>query len=118
MDAIEIEHHWPRDMGGPTVDANLRVACRKCNQFKQNRIDAADFHYEAICLTQEKGDNHFENELRYEFRIAVWSRHNFACARCNQPAGRVGRLSFDRINPKDSWHFLNIVPRCERHRTE
>jgi len=39
---LDIEHIMPEALGGPSVRENLWLACPRCNDFKGDRIDAAD----------------------------------------------------------------------------
>jgi hypothetical protein len=39
---MEIDHIVPQSLGGPTVEANLWLACSLCNDHKGNRIAALD----------------------------------------------------------------------------
>lgn len=113
--SIQIEHIWPKEMGGKDDDDNLKAACEQCNQSKQSYIDASDFHYEEICLITDKTDNNFETELNWQYRVALWAKNNYECVRCGKPAQYKGTLEFVRSNPNDSWHFLNIDTYCEDH---
>ncbi len=40
--ALDVEHLMPEALGGPTVEANLWLACSACNTFKGHRISAVD----------------------------------------------------------------------------
>ncbi|MBD1922219.1 HNH endonuclease [Funiculus sociatus GB2-A5] len=114
----EIEHIWPRTMGGATEDFNLKISCSICNDKKQHYIDASDFHYEQICLVSDKSDENFSKEMKKEYRIAVWAKSDYSCTVCGEPASIVGTLNFGRINPDDSWHFLNTEAYCDEHTPE
>jgi phage FluMu protein Com len=115
QEEIQVEHIFPRAMGGLTEDFNLKVSCSKCNGIKQDYIDASDFHYEKICLKSTETDESFKTELDNRYRVALWSKSNFRCKICNKEAAEAGRLQFSRSNPGDSWHFLNIEAFCEEH---
>jgi 5-methylcytosine-specific restriction endonuclease McrA len=39
---LDIEHIIPEAAGGPTVRANLWLACHRCNEFKGDRTHATD----------------------------------------------------------------------------
>lgn len=39
---MEIEHIVPESLGGLTVEANLWIACKLCNDHKRERIEAPD----------------------------------------------------------------------------
>jgi 5-methylcytosine-specific restriction endonuclease McrA len=111
---VEIEHMWPKTMGGAEDDSNLKVSCKYCNEQKQDYIDASDFHYEEICLPQEEREESFTTDFRRLYKIAVWAKGNYGCVLCGAKSESVGRLKFIRRNPEDSWHFLNIDAYCER----
>ncbi|MEI6442701.1 MAG: HNH endonuclease [Nostocales cyanobacterium ELA583] len=115
---VQVEHIWPKAMGGATEDFNLKLCCSYCNNAKKNYIDATDFHYEQICLVSDKDDKYFSTELKREYKIAIWAKNNYSCSVCNKPALSVGKLNFGRLNQDDSWHFLNIEAYCNEHTPE
>ncbi|MDJ0693339.1 HNH endonuclease [Mastigocoleus sp. MO_188.B34] len=115
---IEIEHLWPKTMGGATEDFNLKISCSFCNKSKQDYIDASDFHYEQICLVNDKNDTNFSYEMQRTYKVALLSKSNYSCSVCNKQAATVGKLNFGRLNLNDSWHFLNIQAYCDEHRPE
>ena len=39
---LEIEHLFPKALGGETVEENLWLACRECNSHKSKKIKAID----------------------------------------------------------------------------
>jgi hypothetical protein len=41
---IEIDHIYPLSLGGTNDEANLWLACRLCNGYKSDQIDAIDPH--------------------------------------------------------------------------
>ena len=104
---------WSRAMGGSTIEENLLLACSECNQGKHDYIDASDFHYEEICLVNwDETSDEFINELKREYKLALWSKSSFVCEYCGSKAQDMGRLEFIKKNPNDSWHFLNISVVC------
>lgn len=114
--APSLDHMWPRATGGTSQRDNLRIAHQKCNsKLKRDFIDASDYHYEQICAVSTPDDKNFTQEMTPLYRMAVFARSNFACAVCDQPAFRVGTLRLGRVNPADSWHFLNLQGYCEKH---
>ncbi len=114
---VTIDHFWPQAMRGSTEDFNLRVSCSYCNEEKQDYIDASDFHYEEICLVsdQEQDDSSFDVEFQKQYKIALWAKTNYTCSLCGKPASEVGKLTLCRIDPNDSWHFLNVEAYCNEH---
>ncbi|AFZ60199.1 HNH endonuclease [Anabaena cylindrica FACHB-243] len=112
---VEVEHIWPKTMGGATEDFNLKLSCSYCNKAKKKYIDATDFHYEQMCLVSDKNDQNFSSEFEKEYRIAISAKSNYSCSVCGKPALTVGPLNFARLNPDDSWHFLNIAVYCDEH---
>ncbi|HAO09762.1 MAG TPA: hypothetical protein DCQ51_00920 [Planktothrix sp. UBA8407] len=113
--SVEVEHKWPRAMGGLSDAFNLEVACQACNGKKADYIDASDFHYEEICLVTDENDQHFSTEMKREYELALWAKTEFKCSLCQKPASDSGKLKLSRKNPNDSWHFLNIEIFCEQH---
>jgi len=109
---VEVEHQWPKDWGGSYDPKNLKVSCSACNRVKENYINSSDFHFEHISLRQDKEDTSFLREFKGVYRIAICSRNSYSCSSCGKPASELGRLDFMRKNPKDSWHFLNILTIC------
>jgi len=110
----EVEHIWPNSMGGMNESSNLKVSCHSCNQHKKSYIDSSDFHYEEICLTTDKDEETFWQQLTGDYRVALWAKHNYSCATCEEPASLLGGLVFARREPNDSWHFLNIDAYCAK----
>ena len=113
--SVQVEHKWPKAMGGSSDNFNLEVACQKCNCKKSDYIDASDFHYEKICLVSDENDRHFSTEMNREYELALWAKREFKCSICGKSAADAGKLKFGRKNPNDSWHFLNIEIFCEKH---
>ncbi|NJK38818.1 MAG: HNH endonuclease [Oscillatoriales cyanobacterium SM2_3_0] len=111
-DKVEVEHMWPKSMGGITLSSNLKVCCSECNKNKEQYIDASDFHYEQISLGTRKSDDSFEREFRGVYKVALSAKSDYSCSLCGQPVEVVGRLNFVQRNPNDSWHFLNIDGIC------
>ncbi len=117
-DSVEVEHIWPNTFGGQSREFNYKLACHACNQVKKDAIDAADFHYEHICVDANKEDNSFNNQMKREFKMALWAKCQYSCNKCKAPASEVGELCLCRKEPTDSWHFFNIDAYCQRHATE
>jgi len=116
--SFNAEHKWPKAMGGRNSQFNLKQVCRQCNKAKEDFIDYTDFHYEEMCLVSDKTSESFSNELKWNYRVALWAKNDFRCAICNKPAESVGELLFARREPTDSWHFLNIDSYCSEHMPE
>jgi len=116
LEEIQIEHKWPKTLGGSSRDFNLRISCCSCNVEKQSYIDGSDFHYEHICLSTDESNESFAKEFKRTYKIALSAKHDYKCTLCGKSAESVGRLSFIRRNLSDSWHFLNIDTICENCR--
>lgn len=113
--SAEIDHVWPKALGGASDEGNLIVACERCNKIKEDFIDAADFHYEEMCLVTSADMEDFSNDFPWYYRIAVLAKTDYSCVVCGQPAQHFGELQFGRRDPSDSWHFLNIDAYCDKH---
>jgi 5-methylcytosine-specific restriction endonuclease McrA len=113
----ELEHLFPKSMGGSSkLDSNLKYACTKCNAEKKSYIDDSDYHYEQICFVTDEDDGvDFHGNFKQLTKLALWSKNQYKCQFCNEPASRVGRLHLTRRNPEDNWHFLNIETYCSAH---
>ena len=59
---LTIDHIQPRSLEGPSTYANLCLACRRCNEFKGNKVEAVD------PLTGEKA-------FLFYSRRDIWSEH-------------------------------------------
>lgn len=61
---LEVEHIRPKAKGGKTTDDNLCAACRKCNELKRIKTEAADpISREIVPLYHprtERWSDHFE----------------------------------------------------------
>lgn len=113
---LTADHVWPRSMGGLSEEINLRAACARCNTERQNTIDAYDAHYEEMSFLAVHYEDYEEKEKRRKFEIAVFAKTNFTCYLCKNPAARIGKLFVGRIEPSDSWHFMNLAAYCSIHR--
>lgn len=118
FNSLTLDHLWPRKMGGKSLEFNLKIACKRCNELKADHIDASDFHYEEICLVTDKQDESFNTEFEREYKIAISAKSEFKCVICGEPTERIGELQFGRREPNDSWHFLNIDAYCSEHTPE
>jgi hypothetical protein len=112
---VQLEHIWPKGIGGSNMPFNLKVACRKCNHYKEELIDSPDFHFEQMSYQSllEAGTQH--QEFKYAHKLAIWGKNNYRCTVCNKPAAEAGPLNFKRKNEQDTWHFLNINAYCDMH---
>jgi 5-methylcytosine-specific restriction endonuclease McrA len=114
-----IDHVWPQSLGGQSSSPNLRIACRECNSnLKGDTIDDSDFHYEHFSKQSASFADYFERERDKELEAAVYAKTDYRCAVCKRSAAQVGSLRIARIEPSDSWHFLNLAPFCVVHLPE
>jgi hypothetical protein len=113
--SAQVEHKWPRTIGGSNHDDNLCISCRRCNQDKSDFIDASDFHYEEMCLYSNDEDPNFHNELKWIYKVSILAKSNYSCVVCDRPSKQVGEMKFARRELNDSWHFLNIDAYCGEH---
>lgn len=60
--AMEFDHLLPHSIGGETVEENLWLACRRCNEFKGSQITALDLKTGKTILL-------------FNPRFQIWSDH-------------------------------------------
>lgn len=112
-DSPEIEHLFPRSLGGNSDESNLILACRDCNQQKSNYMGYADYHFEHISTKYSESDNKFKRRiLKRPNSLAIKSKEGYSCSLCDKPAGEIGELKITRKDSTDSWHFMNIILIC------
>ena len=113
----EIEHIWPRSLGGSNKQWNLAISCTRCNELKRNHIDASDFHYEHVCASTDETMQDFRTDFNWVSRIPVLARSRFRCAvdGCKNSAQVYGGLDLVRLDNKDTYHFLNVLAFCSDH---
>lgn len=109
MESAEVEHIWPKSMGGSNAINNLAISCHKCNQYKGDLLGSEDFHYEHLCLL-EKNDT-----FKYEHRISVLLKHGCECSLCGKKVTESGGLSIEKKNQDDVWHYTNMHSICSDH---
>ena len=107
---IEVEHRLPRSLGGGNTELAFRPVCHKCNQFKKDRIGAADLHHESLAYKFTIGSEH---ETEYH-RFAAKFFNNGNCELCGESAETAGMLHMRLREPTDSWHLFNIYLICEK----
>lgn len=117
-ESAEVEHEWPRALGGSSDTPNLRISCLRCNKVKSDYIDSTDFHYEKISLISEISDENFLKELKWDYRVALWLKSECKCVVCGRQALSEGQLKLARRELNDSWHFMNIEAYCDLHSPE
>lgn len=112
--SAEVEHLWPHSLGGQNNSKNLRLACHKCNGLKKSMIDSSDMHYEQFTIQTDEQDEDFAKDLGPYNKLLSMASQKYTCSRCGEPISRVGPLKLARLNRGDSWHYLNVLPYCER----
>lgn len=106
---IEVEHILPRSLGGGNKETVFRPVCHKCNQFKKDRIGAADLHHESLAYKFSIGS---EREADYH-RFAAKFFNEGICEICGKSAETAGMLQMRLREPADAWHLFNIFLICE-----
>ena len=105
----EAEHILPRSLGGSNFHSNLKGACKRCNNFKDSRINGADLHYEYMVYPfTEIGPK----KLRDYHLFAARLFNNHACTECGRPAELAGELEVFQISDSDSWNLFNTMLLC------
>lgn len=115
VDSATYDHVWPKQLGGLSEPVNLKLACRRCNSEKEDRVDAADFHFEHFSLVSRESDDSFAGAFTNEYRVLALTHNEYACSKCNRTAAKFGPLSFSRNHEDEPWHFLNVSTLCPKH---
>ena len=114
--AFSIDHIWPRQIGGWSSNENYSAACQECNnKIKTDFIDYADYHYEKISFSTSPYA-FLPKDRKSRIELAVFSKTNYCCIVCSQPAFRIGELYVGKLEPGDGWHYFNLAPYCKKHR--
>ena len=116
-DIAEVEHLWPKSLGGSNELFNLEVCCFQCNKGKANHIDVADYHYEKFFVIKDRSDVDFFSDFHRSFIVASHLRNDCKCIRCNKLAIHQNRLYLNRRDSSEGWHMLNIDSYCSKHIT-
>lgn len=104
--AFEIEHIYPRSLGGATVAENLALSCAGCNNFKGVRVDFLDPETQGMAPLfhprQQLWNEHFcwnEEALRME-GVSPTVRATIEALRLN----RSGVVNLRRLLIMDEKH--------------
>ena len=105
----EAEHILPRSLGGSNLQSNLKGACKRCNNFKNSRINGADLHYEYMVYPfTEIGETKIKNYHLFAARLF----NNYICNECGRPAELAGELEVVQLSGSDSWNLFNTMLLC------
>lgn len=116
-DIAEVEHIWPKSLGGSNELYNLEVCCFQCNKGKANHIDVSDYHYEKFFVVKDRSDPEFFSDFNKAFIVAGHLKNDCKCTRCNKTAIYQNRLYLNRRNSYEGWHILNMDSYCSKHIT-
>ncbi len=89
--AMEIEHLIPHALGGQTIEENLWLSCRRCNEFKGAQTHALDpetaEHFALFDPRQQIWDKHFRwsEDGASVIGIASTGRATVVALRLNHP---------------------------------
>lgn len=117
-----LDHIWPVELGGSTVDDNLVILCDACNTLKCNHIDAFDFHFERSMTVLEKDHPQFEKFFREGRAFSIlWHTHG-KCIVCNNPVRVDTSKNFSESlikidSESDFFHFFNSGFVCPDHQS-
>lgn len=114
-DLVEVEHLWPKALGGSNEAFNLEVCCHQCNQNKKNYIDEYDYHFEGISVKSDEHESNFSSEFNQISRVATALKNGPECIICGKLALHQNQLQYKRDKKQDSWHYFNINTYCEKH---
>ena len=107
---LEIEHLFPKALGGETVEENLWLACRECNSHKAKKIKAIDSltgkRVKLFNPRRQIWSEHFEFSQDYSQIIGktVCGRATVESLQMNNSYQTTARLAWTETNkfpPKD-----------------
>ena len=115
-----VDHIWPIELGGSTVDDNLMILCEDCNNLKDNYIDAFDFHFERSMTVLEKDHEKFEKFFRAGRTFPILWYTNGKCIKCGNFVGVDTQGNFSKSlikidSESDFFHFFNSGFICPDH---
>jgi NAD-dependent SIR2 family protein deacetylase len=110
---FSIDHIWPSSLGGTSEESNLRIACKICNDYRQNTVNTADSHYEHMHVHIEEDDESFLNQFDNRFRLAVLMKTDSTCEYCGKPvASRPDNTNFDTRSKAENHNIFNTITVC------
>lgn len=113
--SVQLDHVWPRSLGGPSSEINLKVACHKCNHQKASYMDSSDAHFERICFITDESESSFLRELNHCDKLTLLAKNECKCSICDAPAETAGILFVNRADRGDILHYFNTVNTCSEH---
>jgi hypothetical protein len=103
---MELDHLFPRSLGGPTTEGNLWLACSLCNDHKSNRVLIVDpqtgINVRIFNPRQQEWAEHFawsEGATRIDGATAI-GRATVAALQLNRPSLVLAR----RLWVAAGWH--------------
>lgn len=97
---FEVEHIIPLSREGTDVESNLALACRSCNLYKGNHVDAFDELTKSVVRLFDPRQNRWEEHFSLETEsgalagLTAIGRATVECLRMNSPAQREARLQW------------------------
>lgn len=117
FDYRTLDHIWPRALGGPPTEENLRLVCKRCNSLRQDisGLCDTDFQLFHVRVPMEEDDS-YSKEFSRKYRMAVADDFNQSCAICNLPVTAPKLLTnFKQIRRDEAPGTFNVQLVCDRH---
>jgi hypothetical protein len=100
---FEVEHIIPPRYGGTHDEANLALACRACNLFKSDQVEAEDLETHTVVRLLDPRTDNWQDHLRIELGtgsiigITPVGRATVNQLNMNTPTQQAARLHWMRL---------------------
>lgn len=126
-----IEHLKPRSLGGNKHQKNLFIACKRCNQVKDNVLiwlEKDVFNLHEVYVNHENGfpaycddnaliplclEERFETLITDEVIFIVTSMHKYKCKMCQTDNDISKETYIMEKEVDDYFHVFNLMPICD-----
>ncbi len=115
-DYATLDHIWPRALGGPPTEENLRLTCQSCNNSRQDIIGLCDTDFQLFHIRAPATHKSYSKEFPRKYRIAVTDDFQQECAICSAPV-LTPRFphNFRPIRRDEAPGTFNVQLVCDRH---
>lgn len=115
-DYVTLDHIWPRALGGPSTEENLRLACKRCNSLRQDVIGLCDTNFQHFHVQVPTAETSYSKAFPREYRMAIADDANQRCAICDLPVTQPKvSTNFKQLRRDEALGTFNVQLVCDRH---